>query len=230
MLEAAHDRFQEAHYFLHGMETYYHFAEPFRFNLNAFLRPLKEVPQLIQMDVQNDKQLLGWFRPRRDGLRTDLLVTYLYAQRDFIVHRGRLIPKSEAFIGITEGRGLKLGFSVPIDPLQDSDVGIRAHLAVTKDRPDPLELLMEDEESLPCVYRRWVLSDLPDREILDVAAEAWTKVGALLSGTMQRVGANPVDLSLTCRHSAQQGQFRTYDRDQLRQWQNSISASGRDGA
>ena len=38
-----------------------------------------------------------------------------------MVHRHILLPKSAGFVGVIEGRGIKLGFSFPIDPLEDSD-------------------------------------------------------------------------------------------------------------
>ncbi len=38
------DRFEEAHFYLHQMEVFYHEADPFRYNLDSFIRALKEVP------------------------------------------------------------------------------------------------------------------------------------------------------------------------------------------
>jgi hypothetical protein len=50
-----------------------------------------------------------------------------------------LLPDSRAIVGITEGRGMKLGMGFPINPLDDSDVGIRRYLYVTSEKGDPFD-------------------------------------------------------------------------------------------
>ena len=45
-IESALDRLEEAHFWIHKMEEHYHNADPFRWHLNAFLKALREVPQL----------------------------------------------------------------------------------------------------------------------------------------------------------------------------------------
>jgi len=66
-IESALDRFREAHFWIHTLEEYYHLADPFRWHLNAFLKSIKEVPQLIQMGLQNRPGFSAWFREERDG-------------------------------------------------------------------------------------------------------------------------------------------------------------------
>ena len=98
------DRFQEAHFYLHQMERFYHEADPFRYSLNSFIRALKEVPQLVSMELQNHAGFPTWFRKKRDELRSNDLLLFLHDQRNFIVHRGTLLPASNGAIGITESR------------------------------------------------------------------------------------------------------------------------------
>ena len=64
-IEPALDRFREAHFWLHGLEEHYHFADPLRWHLNAFLKSLKEVPQLLQMGLQNQKGFSKWYAAER---------------------------------------------------------------------------------------------------------------------------------------------------------------------
>ena len=146
-LSPALDRLQEAHFFLHGLEDYYHFADPFRWHLNTFLRAIKEIPELISMGLQNRPGFRDWYKPHREALTADPVVRYLAEQRDFVVHRGMLKPRSHGLIGITEGRGMKLGLGIPIDALADSDDAMKKYLAVVASKGDALELLMDDEES-----------------------------------------------------------------------------------
>jgi hypothetical protein len=55
-----------------------------------------------------------------------------------VVHREMLVPKSRADIGVTEGRGMKLGMSFPVDPLADSDTGMERYLWSVKRAGDDM--------------------------------------------------------------------------------------------
>ena len=46
-MESTLDRFREAHYWIHMIEEHYHQADTFRWYLNAFLKAIKEVPDLL---------------------------------------------------------------------------------------------------------------------------------------------------------------------------------------
>ena len=211
---ASLDRFQEAHFWLHMVEQYYHVADPFRWHLNAFLRAMKEVPQLLQMELQNAPGFKAWFAAQRGALRADPLIGVLSEHRDFVVHQGMLIPKSTAMVGITEGRGIKLGVTFPVHALEDSDSGMHRYLAVSRARGDVLGILTPDEDSVPCVQRQWRLPEFED-EIGEVCARAWLRLGETVAAVLLWLGADPPPLSLECRHAAQEVQFKLYDRDEL---------------
>ena len=91
-LQSTLDRFDEVHWHIHQMEKYYHFADKFRFSFNSFVRCLKEVPQILQMELQNVSGFKEWFKDRHKKLRTDPLVNHLFKTRNFVVHRGMLLP------------------------------------------------------------------------------------------------------------------------------------------
>jgi hypothetical protein len=210
-ISAALDRFQEAHFWLHMVEQYYHAADPFRWHLNAFLRALKEVPQLLQMELQAHPGFKAWFAPKRRALADDPLIGVLSQHRDFVVHRGMLVPNSTAMVGVTEGRGMKFGMTFPIHALEDSDHGMRRYLAVSKARSDFLGILIPDEDSLPCVERQWRLPEFDD-EIVEVCARAWLRLGETVGELLIWLGANPPPLSLDCRHASQEVHFKLYSR------------------
>ena len=84
-MESSLDRFREAHYWIHMLEEHYHQADTFRWYLNAFLKTIKEVPDLLARGLQNEKAFKEWFRDEREGLRADPLIAYFAKQRD----RGR---------------------------------------------------------------------------------------------------------------------------------------------
>lgn len=216
-IESSLDRFREAHFYIHEMERFYHQAEPFRWSLNSFLRALKEIPQLFQMELQNEKGFPAWYRGQRQGLKDDPLVGHLGKSRDFIVHQGMLVPASTAFIGTTEGSGLKIGVKIPIHPLQDSDAGMRSYVELVRKRGDQLELLRPGEEALPCVERRWSLNQF-DGELVDVCARAWLRVGNLVAEVVEWLGEERPSLALDCLHSIPRGRIKIYDRLLLEQW------------
>ena len=89
---ASLDRFQEAHFWNHTLEQFYHDADPFRWHLNAFLRSLKEVPQLLNMELQNKKGFSTWFRDHRERLKVDPLVSVLSKRRTSLSTRACLFP------------------------------------------------------------------------------------------------------------------------------------------
>jgi len=230
-IEPALDRFREAHFWLHGLEEHYHFADPLRWHLNAFLKSLKEVPQLLQMGLQNQKGFSKWYAAERNQLSADPLIRHLGDQRDLIVHRGMLIPNSHGGIGVTEGRGFKLGMSFPLNPMEDSDHAMNRYLYYML-RPKALDflgVLADDEDSLPCVHRVWKLDPF-DKELVDLAATALLRVGTMVSNVVERIGAERPTLSLDCRHSGQQVQFKLYGRDKLRAQMEEMRKVGRSDA
>lgn len=213
-IESALDRFQEAHFWIHMVEEYYHQADPFRWHLNAFLKAIKEVPQLIIIALQNVDGFKIWFEPYKTRLNDDPLLKVLSKSRDYVVHRGTIKLASHGTIGITEGRGIKSGVNIPVKPLEDSDTAMERYLFVAARQGDFFEFLSEDEDSLPCVHRIWRLPEFED-DIVDVCAKAWLRTGETIAEVLRWLGENPQPLSLNCCHSAQHVQFKLYDRKEL---------------
>ena len=218
-LASALDRFEEAHFWLHMMERHYHSADQFRWYLNVFLKALKEVPDMIGMSLQNEKDFPAWFREQRKVLSGDVLMRALSKSRDRIVHREMLVPSSRADVGITEFRGLKMGMRFPLDPLEDSDVGMERYLRYVKRSGDSrmadfLGVLMPDEDSLPCVRREWRLAEF-DEELVDLCARAWLRSSETLVAALRWLGEDPPPRTLSCRSGHQAVLYKTYDREGL---------------
>ena len=53
------------------LEKYYDFSSHFRWHLAAYLKALKEIPQLLQMELQNEPGFKVWFREKMCSLRDD---------------------------------------------------------------------------------------------------------------------------------------------------------------
>ncbi len=62
-VEAALDRWLECHWHIHQMEGNYHYPDPFRYALNSYIRALKEIPQILRMELQNHADYRTYFQP-----------------------------------------------------------------------------------------------------------------------------------------------------------------------
>lgn len=212
-LSPALDRLAEAHFFLHGLETYYHFSNPFRWHINAFIRPIREFAGLVSMGLQNEPGFPDWFRPRRDELNAEPLIQVLAEHRDYVVHRGMLVPRSKCALGVADARAMRLGMGIAIDPLTDSDTAMRTYLA----GKDVLDLLKDDEDSLPAVQRNWALEEFGDQNIVDLCAAAWLKTAKLANDVASYLGDSESVPDLDCRLDLNGIRIRVYDREDLRQ-------------
>ncbi|KQS79050.1 hypothetical protein ASG25_10720 [Rhizobium sp. Leaf384] len=214
-LEPAIDRFQEAHFWIHSLEKYYHNAEAFRWHLNVFLKAIKEVMPIARHGLQQEQGFKEWFKTHESARSANKLLRKLAKSRDFIVHQGMLGMESYGSVGITEGRGIKLGFNVRIDPLEDSDFAMRNLIYGLAVHGDVFGFLAEDEDSMPCVERHWRLPGI-EGDIVDACAKAWLQIGSILSELIEWCGLERPDFNLSCRHSSQNLHFKIYDRRQLR--------------
>lgn len=224
LIDSSFDRFQEAHYWIHQMEMNYHLADPFRWSLSAFIKAMKEIPQLLTMELQNEEGFSEWFRPLKNEIQADPIIKSFSKMRDGIVHQKMLLPNSVCHVGITKFRGLKLGFNISSDPRLDSQLVMRQYLYVTRDDDDFMGILIEDEHTVPCVQREWRFTDFPDEEVIDVCAKVWLRIGRLIEQVVSWLGAAPPPLNLECRHGAQSIQFKLFDRAELRKERAQLKA------
>lgn len=213
-IEPALDRFCEAHNWVHALEQNYHSADPFRWHLNAFLRAVKEVPKLVSMGLQNEPGFSSWYRTHLNHLRADPLIKFLSGKRDFLVHQGMLVPNSTGAVGVTNLKVMKLGLGFPINPFEDSDQAMGRYLEFVAKRGDFLAILMQDEDTLPCIERNWRMEPF-DEEVIELAANALLKTAILVDSVMQWIGESPTELKLDCHPSSEKVRRRLYDRDEL---------------
>jgi hypothetical protein len=178
------------------MEEHYHKADQFRWSLSSFLRVLKEVLQLVTMEVQQNKELSAWLRVEKKRLHDDPLIAFLFKQRDVVVHKAMLKPASKGTVGFTRGRGLKLGLGLPIDPLQDSEVAILKYIYFAAKDKDFLGILYTEDDGggeYTCVQREWRLEQFPDEEVTKLAAQAWEQVARVAYDAARKLGAAIVE-------------------------------------
>lgn len=196
-LESTLDRLKEAEWFIHMMEEKYHNADQFRWSLNSFLRSLKEVLKIVEHELQGNKEIVDWLRVERSRLYEDPLLSFLFKQRDIVVHKNMLKPASKGSIGFSRGKGMKIALGIPIDPLDDSDMAIMKYINFAARQGDVIGILyMEDDGGgeYTCVQREWRLKKFPDTELTKLAAEAWERLAKFIFQTAKRLGAQLVEM------------------------------------
>ncbi len=145
-IEAALDRWQESHWHLHQLEGHYHDADALRYSMNAFIRALREIPDMVTMSTQNNKEFVEWHKPIRKTLETeDHLIAQIIKQRNYIVHKSMLKPESKACMASIRGYTIKMQFPFYVDPFEDSDSAVNRFIEKAKANPVLLGMLAPDD-------------------------------------------------------------------------------------
>lgn len=196
-LSSSFDRIEEVAWNIRLMEINYHQSNEFRWSLNSFLRSLKEIMQILTMEVQNDSSLKLKTKGVKEKLCADPLIDYLYKQRDVVVHKSMLKPSSQGMIGWTRGNGMKLGLSYPIDPMDNSSVAMEKYIRLCANEGNDLLSCLHFEEDgsgeYSCIERVWRLTEFPDDDVLQLAASAWEKVTKALFQIATDMGAELIE-------------------------------------
>ena len=199
-IESALDRWTECHWHIHQMENNYHLPDPFRYSLNSFIRSVKEIPQLLQMGLQNSPDYQGTYKPFVDSIRSNPLFSKLSMRRDFIVHEGMLNVLSTGHIGCVEGKKVKISFRFPVSPLESSDDAYERFKQLCRSDSTIRSMVGPDCDSSPCVWREWKIEDFPDMELLELTITAWRLIGEVISKIVVLHGGENLDLTFSCGH------------------------------
>lgn len=208
-LEASLDRWQECHWHLHQMEANYHLPDPFRYSLNAFIRAIADVPELLTKNLERHESVRSAIKPQLKALKATPLFSALKARRNFIVHQGMLAVKSKGAIYTMEGNKVKLSFPFRIKTWESSDDAYERYKDAC--RTDKFwRGIGPDCDSVPAVVRTWLIPQIPDRDMLEVAFDAWSLIGQLLSEALIALGGEQLDLEMPCRHDPESVRIKRY--------------------
>jgi len=199
-IEAALDRWSECHWHIHQLEANYHNPDAFRYALNSFMRAVKEVPQILKMELQNLPEYRSTLKPILKALGDDPLMNLLHKKRDFVVHQGMLNVLSKGSVAATEGRIVKMSMGLPVQPWESTVDAYERFKAICRTNKVVRGLLGPDCDSWPMVRREWHIPEFPDTELLELSIDAWQIIGESLSKILVALGGNPLDLSFSCRH------------------------------
>lgn len=187
-IEAAIDRWDESHWYLHQIEAHYHDADALRYSLNAFIRALREIPDMVKMALQNHKGFPAWHKARRKSLELeDHLFSQIIRHRNHIVHKSMLKPKSKAYVASIRGYTIKMQFGFYIDPFEDSDAAMQRFIEMSKEDPILFQALSPDETQVLALIREWHIDGF-DEEIIESFRNTWLRVTAYLSEILEYLG------------------------------------------
>jgi hypothetical protein len=198
-IEAALDRWSECHWHIHQIEGNYHSPDLFRYSLNSFIRAIKEIPQILKMELQNSPEYKKVHKLIIDSLKSDELLSLLSKKRDFIVHQGMLNVLSSGVAGTTEGRGIKMAVGFKVEPYETTEEAYEKFKYLLRKNPVVRGAVGPDSDSWPMIRREWKVPEL-DNELLEVAITAWKLCGEAISKIVVKLGGEPLDLSFPCRH------------------------------
>jgi len=172
----------------------------FRYSLNAFIRAIADVPELLTKNLEKHKSVHATIKPKLKELKATPLFSVLTLRRNFIVHQGMLAVQSHGAVYAMEGNKVKLGFPFRVETWESSDDAYERYKNAC--RTDKiLRGLGPDCDSSPAIVRTWMIPQIPNRDLLDVAFDAWTLLGQLLSDAVIALGGEPIDLTMDCRHT-----------------------------
>lgn len=213
-LEASLDRWQECHWHLHQMEDNYHLPDAFRYALNAFIRAIADVPALLIKNIEGHETVRRAIKPRLNELKATQLFSVLKIRRNFIVHQGMLAVQSKGAVYTMEGSKVKLSLPFRIETWESSDEAYERYKDVC--RNDKFwRGIGPDSDSSPAIVRTWLIPQIPDRDLLEVAFDAWSLMGQLLSETVVALGGDPLDLTMPCRHMPELVRIKRYSQHEF---------------
>jgi hypothetical protein len=108
-----------------------------------------------------------------------------------------------------EGHKVKLSFPFHVETWESSDDAYERYKEVCR-KDEIWRGLGPDCDSSPAIVRTWLIPQIPDRDLLDVAFEAWSLVGKLLSEAVIALGGEPLDLTMQCRHIPELVRIKRY--------------------
>lgn len=183
-----HARLRQAHLLWHQALDRYPDADAFCTNLNACVAALRSVTFVLQKEAKREAGFAAWYDEWRERLRMDAIMRWLVDARNRIEKEGDLDVHSTAVVSVVADW-------LEHPPLHDVRVpALLPPRALAKyivaSHYDRLSEQVRREGVL-VVERRWVVRDLPEREILDVLAECHGCLSRLVRGAHELLGASP---------------------------------------
>ena len=180
-----HRRLVEAHILWHQSLAHYQEPEPFRANLNALIQALRNVTWVLQSEKHGIPNFDDWYTPRQERLRSHRVSKWLVDARNTIVKRGELDASSSAKIRlVTWHKRVLAEFAFPPDCPSSLILSNLRLVGLANNVGIPLTDLQNATVS---VERRWTVTELGDREILEALSEVYALLSQIVLDAHQHV-------------------------------------------
>ncbi|MFD0904650.1 hypothetical protein [Actinomadura sediminis] len=178
-LPMAHDRFEEAHWFLHQMMDTYHHPAIFRYSTNAFLSALKAVAEMLRTEMKSKGHDV-WVGQMFDRFKADPVLLKFNDSRNIVIHHRSLLLGSRVETGLFRGRKLKLASRIDVD--HDADSG----RILSFIQSEWLGFMLDEGHSALNeqlgVRRTYLVPEISESEdVFTASNRAWSRVSAVLS-------------------------------------------------
>jgi hypothetical protein len=186
-LGAANGRLREAAHFWRQALVSYDEREAFRVNVNACIQALRNITWQLQSEKEQIPAFDEWYGRWQAQLSGDRTLKWLVQARNRIVKQSDLKTESKARVFLV------MGYHEP--PVQEFLVSPRHSAEAIARRlraSDDIPLVIRRDGML-AVERRWVDSNLAERELLDALAHCYRKLSLLLEEAHQLLGLKMVD-------------------------------------
>lgn len=181
---SAHERFSEAHWFLHQMISNYHTPLIFRFSANAFMSALKSVVDMLRVDLERASEN-EWRRDRFEAMRTDPVFEAFSRGRNIVLHQRPLVRSSRVEVGLFKYSRQKIVYAWDLKTDEPSASVLERFRAANLIFPD--DVRPEGEQlGVRRIYHEPKLS--ADHDVLTASNLAWTRVGELLRDAHDLLG------------------------------------------
>lgn len=177
-----HQRLHQTHLLWHQAEREYPNPDGFCVNLNAAISALRSVTFVLQKQGKEIPGFAGWYDAWRGRLGADELMVWIKEARNKIEKEGDLKTHSVARVSLLAGWHEPYPFfESTVDPLTTAS-GVLEGLRSLR---VPAHVL---KEGVVLMERRWVVKDLPKRELLDVLAHCYGVLAQLVIDAHHQCG------------------------------------------
>lgn len=191
LIPKVHKRLDQAHQLWHDTERHYFEPDAFATYLNSCIQALRSSTWVLQKYKDLFPDFDSWYgTPKVDGdwqarMRKDSIMAWLVQARNRIEKQGDLEGKSLARVSLIASYLDNPPIDIEFAPLSTSKQmakDIRQRIKVTPDDVEDASIQIE---------RRWVDIELPDHEILEALAYAFSVLTELEADAHAKLGLPP---------------------------------------
>lgn len=180
---SAHEKCNEARYFLIQSLLHYHSPRPFLYNLNAFIQAFRNITFMLQSEDYKPQGFQEWYKIKQEEMRNLPTLRRLVDARNIIVKQSSLTAKSTVQCGLFKGRRMKLSIKTDIKPFTETE----KILEPTSKFVDNLFLGGKHETvgEQAGVERVWIVEELGEGELLAKCIDSINYMIALIEEAHQ---------------------------------------------